>query len=153
MVYSCKLLDWLAEITLIYSQGRIRCKTLEQLALVLKRAGSASLQLDVSWPMEIEMLELISSQNCLIRSLVLYIQYGTTIPFPISTVRNFNFSQLQKLDIRNTVWDESRELLDLALQSNCTSMTLDVCYGVPILDLFKHELLHQITDIGVWIRQ
>jgi hypothetical protein len=124
---------------------------MEQLALVLTRAGSASLALTVIWPVEVAVdighLEFISSQKSPIRSLK--ISYNEATSFDISGFQNLNFSELQKLDFGVLPWDQSMQVMDLALQSRCRRMTLDLGYGVPTLKLFRHKLLEQVVDIGI----
>jgi hypothetical protein len=137
----------LAEIMLIYPQKVIHCTTVEQLALTLTRAGSTSLDLRVLWPVEIGTLELISSQNCLIRSLAVMDESHT--PLKIRGLQNLNLSQLQKLKLSGIQWDQSRIIMDLALQSSCRSMVLNINSCQPALDLLRHDLIQRVTEIDI----
>jgi hypothetical protein len=118
---------------------------MEQLDLVLTRAGSAPLDLNISWPVEIGTLELISSRKYPIRSL--RIGYDRTTPFVISRFQDLNLSELQELYFRHLPWDPEREIMDLALQSDCKNMVLGTSYDEPSLELFKHKLLQQVGHI------
>ncbi|PVG01773.1 hypothetical protein CPB86DRAFT_57893 [Serendipita vermifera] len=128
-------------------EGGIQCSTLDQLALILARAGSASLKIFVSLPVEAGMVELIATQNCPIRSLIVLDKFNSMTS--LSGFQNLNWDQLQELQLRRLRWDQSREIMDLALQSSCNSMTLDVNYGAPSLDLFKHALMKQVVNMGI----
>jgi hypothetical protein len=119
---------------------------MEQLDFVLTRAGSAPLELNVSWPVKIGTLELISSRKCPIRSL--RIDYERTTPFIITRFQDLNLSELQELYFRHLPWDPSRKIMDLALRSNCKTMVLSPSsHDEPSLELFKHKLLQQVGDI------
>jgi hypothetical protein len=140
-----------AEIILTCLQHGIQCTTVEQLELILTRAGRASLKLEVFWPVEMGTLELISSQDCLIRSL--RIVDDPNMPFTISSFENLNLSQLQILTLAKLQSNQYAGIMDLALQSNCRCMTLDINYGCLTLDFFKHELLQRVIDMGIASRQ
>jgi hypothetical protein len=120
----------------------------EQLELILTRAGSASLKLEVVWPVAEGSLELISSRKCPIRSL--RILYNTTsIPLSISSFQDLNLSEVQELELGELSWDRSIEAMDLALQSICTNITLEVNYGSLTPNLLKHALIQQVTTISI----
>jgi hypothetical protein len=125
----------------------------EQVALVLQRAGSAPLQLEVSLPAEESKLKYVSSQNRPIRSLAFKMEYDTFLPFIVSEFRDFNFSEIQKLDLRDLSWDVSKGIADFALQSKCTSMTLDLSYDRFTLDFFRHDLIQRTSNIGLELGQ
>jgi hypothetical protein len=69
--------------------------------------------------------------------------------FDISGFQNLNFRELQKLDFGVLPWDQSMQVMDLALQSRCRSMTLNLGYGEPTLKLFRHKLLEQVVNIRI----
>jgi hypothetical protein len=120
---------------------------MEQLALILTRAGSAPLKLLVSWPVEIGTLELISSQNTPIHSLVVVNNPDT--PLTISSFQNLNLSQLQELRLGGLPCEQSRGLMDLALQSSSRNMTFNFNAQVPTPDLFRHELIQRVVSMGI----
>jgi hypothetical protein len=125
----------------------------EQVALVLKRAGSAPLQLEVSLPVEESKLKYVSSQDHPIRSLTFRMEHDTFLPFIVSEFRDLNFSEIQKLDLRDLSWDVSKGIADFALQSKCNSMTLDLSYDRFTLDFFRHDLLQRTSNIGLELGQ
>jgi hypothetical protein len=125
----------------------------EQVALVLQRAGSAPLQLEVSLPAEESKLKYVSAQNLPIRSLAFKMEYDTFLPFIVSEFRDFNFSEVQKLDLRDLSWEVSKGIADFALQCKCTSMTLDLSYDAFTLDFFRHDLLQRTSNIGLELCQ
>jgi hypothetical protein len=125
----------------------------EQVALVLKRAGSTPLQLEVSLPAEEKKLKYVSAQNCPIRSLAFKMEYGTFLPFIVSEFQDFNFDELRKLDLRELSWATARGIADFALQSKCTNMTLDLSCDQYALDFFRHELIQRTADIGLELGQ
>jgi hypothetical protein len=137
----------LAEVVLIYPQKVIHCTTVEQIALALTRAGSTPLDLRVLWPVEIGTLELISSQNCLIRSLAVVDESHT--PLNIFSFQNLDLSQLQEISLSGLQWDQSRIIMDLALQSSCRSMVLNITSCQPALDLLRHDLIKRMTEINI----
>jgi hypothetical protein len=106
-----------------------------------------SLKLRIRWPLVKGTLELISSRNCRIRSLRIFHE-GTT-PFTTSSFRNLNLNELQSIGFQRLPWDQCRDIMDLALQSNCRSMTFDLYCGTPNPNLFKHGLIQQVIDIGI----
>jgi hypothetical protein len=120
---------------------------MEQLAVVLPRASSTPLALEVLWPAEEGTLELISSEKCLISALSL--TYEDTPTFTISSFQNLNFSGLKELQLCNFPSDQSRRMMDLALQSSCTHMIFDLQGGSHTPDLFKHKLIHQVRTLGI----
>jgi hypothetical protein len=127
----------------------IQCKTVEQLAVVLTRAGLASLRLEVFWPVAEGTLELISSRKCPIRSLKIF--NVASNPFTISSFQGFNLGALRELEFYKVPWDLSGHIMDLALQSDYRGMKLELIDGQPSLDLFKHRLLEQVAEIRVSI--
>jgi SAM-dependent MidA family methyltransferase len=103
---------------------------------------------------EIGTLELISSRNFTIRSLgISYERDEDITPLTISSFRNLNLSELQKLAFWEMSWDNCKDIMDLALQSTCRGMTLMIDYGLPNLDLLKHRLLDQVINVRIAIRQ
>jgi hypothetical protein len=137
----------LVEDVLTYLQHNMQCTTTEQLVLVLLRAGSAPLKLSVSFPVEMGTLELISSQNIPIHSLAVINDPNT--PLTISRFRNLNLSQLQKLRLAGLPWNHSRGLMDLALQSSSRNMTFHLNGQLPTPDLFRHELIQRVVNMGI----
>jgi hypothetical protein len=129
---------------LTYLQFGIRCETVEQLALVLTRVGLAPLKLGVSGPVEMGTLELISSQNCPIHSLAV-----ANNPDTPSVFLNLNLSQLQELKVSRLTWDQSRGIMDLALQSSSRNMTFDLNGQLPTPDLLRHELIQRVVNMGI----
>jgi hypothetical protein len=115
--------------------------------VVLTRASSIPLKLEVLWPVAEGTLELIGSQKRLIRSLV--ITYKATTPFTISNFQDLNLSELQVLKLRQLTWDQYRHIMDLALQSSCTSMNLSLTYSLPTPELFMHKLIQQVVKIEI----
>ncbi|PVG01772.1 hypothetical protein CPB86DRAFT_57876 [Serendipita vermifera] len=67
----------------------------------------------------------------------------------VSNFSDLNFSQLQELQLRRLQWDQSRQIMDLALQSSCNKMTLDINYDSHSLELFQHELMQRVVNIGI----
>jgi hypothetical protein len=134
--------------TLISQQEGIQCKTVEQLALILTRVGSASLKLKVFWPVAEGTLELISTRKYPIRSLKII--HEAKAPFNISGFKDFNYSEIQELNFWILPWDQCRQIMDLSLQSKCKNMTFETVYDPSNLDFFKHELLQQVADITLW---
>jgi hypothetical protein len=120
---------------------------MEQLAVVLPRASSTPLALEVLWPAEEGTLELISSEKCLISALSITYEDATT--FTISSFQNLNFSGLKELQLCNFPSYQSRQMMDLALQSSCTSMILDLQGGSHTPNLFTHKLIQQLRTLGV----
>jgi hypothetical protein len=102
---------------------------------------------------EIGTLELISSRNSPIHSLsISYETYGHTTDLTISSFQDLNLSELQKIAFWEVPWDHCRDIMDLALQSSCHNMSFIIDDGLPNLDLFKHRLLDQVTDITIVMR-
>jgi hypothetical protein len=96
-------------------------------------------------------LELISSQNCPIRSLAVANKPDT--PFILSRFQNLNLSQLQEMALNSLQWDQSRGIMDLALKSNCRNMTFSLNHCPPTPDLFRHELIQRVVDMVLLSRQ
>jgi hypothetical protein len=137
-------------MALINRQGWVRCKTVEQLALVLQRARLAPLRLHVSCPVEVGMLELISSQNFPIRSFLISCESPRSARLvDTPSFQSLNFSEIQELDLRDLSWDQPKQFqfMDWALESKCTSMTLNLGYNLGTLDLFRHKLLQKAVNI------
>ncbi|CAG8700103.1 4243_t:CDS:2, partial [Acaulospora colombiana] len=128
-------------------EGGIQCTTLEQLELVLNRVGKSPLKLVVSWPVESGTLELLADRHCPIHTLVVLDKWNSAMWF--SGFHNLNLDQLQELQLRKLRWDQSRPIMDLALGSNCNRMTLDINYGSPTLELFQHELMQRVVNLGI----
>jgi hypothetical protein len=92
--------------------------------LLLRRAGLASLNLEVGLPVDGSMLEVVSSQNISILSLSVL---STAIaPLPISGFQNLNLSQLQELKLGGMWWIQSKFIMDLALNSCPNLRTLEI---------------------------
>jgi hypothetical protein len=96
-------------------------------------------------------LELISSRNCLIHSLV--VVDNPDMPITVPSFQNLNLTQLQELALVKSRWDQSRGIMDLALQSSSRAISFDIRNCWLTLDLFKHELLQRVADIGISFRQ
>jgi hypothetical protein len=137
----------LVSAVLIFLQGGIQCTTVAHLALILTRARSAPLELEISVPAIDGTLELISSRNCLIRSLTIVGDFHGRST--VSGFQDFNLSQLQELQIAYLEWNKSKQIMDLALRSSCSNMTLNLRRCPLTLDLFKHRLIQQVVDIGI----
>ncbi|PVG01108.1 hypothetical protein CPB86DRAFT_139614 [Serendipita vermifera] len=127
----------------------IQCATPEQLSLVLTRAGPAPINLEILLPIKPGTLELLSIRNCPIHSLGVVAGYSSLINF--SGFQNLNLSQLRELRLQRLQWDQSKVLMDVALQSTCNELTLDMAYGTPTLEIFKHELMRRVVNIGITI--
>jgi hypothetical protein len=89
-------------------------------------------------------LELISSHDCLIHSLVVANSFDTP-----SVFQNLNLSQLQGLKVSSLTWDQSRGIMDLALQSSSRNMTFDLNGQLPTPDLLRHELIQRVVNMGI----
>ncbi|PVG01774.1 hypothetical protein CPB86DRAFT_57900 [Serendipita vermifera] len=130
-------------------QGGIRCTTLEQLELVLERAGTSPLELSVSFPVEMGTLELIAARDSPIHSLTVIddLEYSVT-DFGLYKL---DLGQLQNLRLQGLHWTRSIQIMDLALQSNCHKMTFDINYRSASLESFQHELMRRVVNIGITI--
>jgi hypothetical protein len=120
---------------------------LEQLELVLKRAGSAELSLNIEWPVEAGALKLISSHKCPIHSLKVWMDPRRKTPFVTKQFMKLNVEPLKLLRISNIHWKDAKRLMDLALRSSRANMTLDIHNVAPTLDLFKHDFMDRVVNL------
>jgi hypothetical protein len=123
----------------------------EQLALILARTGPVSLKLDLFWPTMTGMLELISSSERSIRSL--RFTNTSSTPLTISYFQHLNLADLQEFEVVKLPWVQSRQLMDLALRSTRSSMTLKIQEDRLTLDLLRHDLLKQVVKFDIEARQ
>jgi hypothetical protein len=127
----------------------IRCTTMAQLELVLTRAGSATLDLNIQWPPEPDTLELIASWQCPIRSIKVW--SNSKQSFSSRRFRGLNVQPLNYLQISNIDWRQAKGLMDLALLSSCSKITLGMHYGRSILLPFKHKLFERVEHLELSI--
>ncbi|PVF92326.1 hypothetical protein CPB86DRAFT_195716 [Serendipita vermifera] len=106
--------------------GDVRCTTLEQLELVLKRAGQTTLDLRVQWPPEPGTLELISSRKCPIHSLEVSVCEDSKTPFSTRRFLDLNVMPLKRVRISKVDWKKAKGLMDLALRSGCSEIALEM---------------------------
>jgi hypothetical protein len=74
------------------------------------------------------------------------------MPFTITNFWDLNFSELRVLEFYKLPWDQCIQIMDLALQSNCTSMVLNLTSRSLGRNFFTHKLLQQVVDIGIATR-
>jgi hypothetical protein len=123
------------------------CETRAQLDVILKRAGSVPLRLDVTWPVRSGTLELIASSQAQIEYLDLYNSHQpsfTTQPFEV-----LNFNSLRELRI-NDICNSAAKLMDLALHSTQTDLNLYLSIDDSMIHLFEHQLLQRITCLEIY---
>ncbi|CAG8753258.1 1597_t:CDS:2, partial [Acaulospora colombiana] len=115
--------------------------TVEQLELVLERAGSAQLKIHIEWPVESGALKLISMRNHPIWSLKVRASPTRKAPFVTEQFMKLNVQPLTNLVISNIDWKDAKGLMDLALQSSSKKFTLSLHNVVPTFDLFRHRFM------------
>jgi hypothetical protein len=131
-------------------KGGIRCTTLEQLKVALTRAGSRALDLDVQWPVERGTLELIGSRHDRIRSINIHATPMHTID--MQHFNNLNMESLNRIGVLGMGCILVEELMDLALQSNCSKIVLGMHGSMVNLQPFRHEIMKRVEHLELSIK-
>jgi hypothetical protein len=103
------------------------------------------LDLDVQWPVEQGTLELIALRNHPIRSIS--VLRRSKQRFTIRRFKALNVKQLNRLIISNVNWDETKGLMNLALQSTCSKIVLEMHNGMPCLSPLRHKIMERVEHL------
>jgi hypothetical protein len=127
------------------NQQSINCSTTEELHLVLTRASSAPLCLEVGWKCDRELLNPIIIRGLEIHSLS--VQTAQELGYSLD---GLNISALKRLDFFGLQWQYAKEIMDLSLNSTQETMNI-VIFSSELLprDVFEHELLQRAEYLKI----
>jgi hypothetical protein len=123
------------------------CGTREQLDVILKRAGSVPLRLDVFWPVRPGTLELIASLQSPIEYLNLRNSYRSN--FTNRRFKDINLKSLRELHIGSPC-ESAEALMDLALCSTQSDFNLHLTVEYSGIHLLRHQLLQRATRLEIY---
>jgi hypothetical protein len=125
--------------------------------LFLTRAGSRPLHIHVEYPPASHLLKILSSSKRSIHTLFVgdthdYTVGNTLESYPRNVqyddVKNLNMGSLKKLTLQDLVTKEAEIFMDLALQSTCEEITLQLEDEDYIeLSILKHDLMKRISGL------
>jgi hypothetical protein len=125
----------------------MECAARKQLDVIITRAGSMPLHLEVFWPVRSGTLELIASRQTPIERLELF---DTSMPrFTARRFQGFNFISLRRLHI-NDVCNGAAKLMDIALNSTQEDFHLHLTIDNVTVHLFNHQLIQRITQLELF---
>jgi hypothetical protein len=144
---------WGDPIELISSKEKKvdRDLTVERLDVVLERAGSMPLEIwidRINDENQVQMLELISSRNCSIRSMTVREEEPISKELPEQAMMNLNMNAFKELCLIETSQHQAKRIMDLATRSREDSMKIKIHIGrMDLVPIFQHELFQRIVEL------
>jgi hypothetical protein len=130
---------------------------IEHLEVLLKRAGSLPLDLyidGINGEAQIEMLGIISSRKCLIRSLTVDELEEHAHDFPNQIFDNMNMNPLTNLSLLGTSEDLANRIMDLALPPSQNPIMVEIQKErISLVPLLQHRLLKRSVKLELINRQ
>jgi hypothetical protein len=96
------------------------------------------------------MLELIYSRNCPINSLTVDDEGRKFRDITYyDALKKLNMDLLKELCLVGLTCDQAKVIMDMALQSTCQEIRLDLHMDMANTSLIEHNLIHRATDLGL----
>ncbi|PVG01788.1 hypothetical protein CPB86DRAFT_58133 [Serendipita vermifera] len=130
-------------------KGRYKYTISDRLSLVLGRAGSVPLDLCIELPAEQDRMDLISSYQCLVRSLTISHDGDDIEELPFH-VENINMHLLKRVSFKGGTSNLWKRLMDLALRSIQREITVEIRSGEPVTDaLLSHKVFLRVNKLCI----
>ncbi|PVG01801.1 hypothetical protein CPB86DRAFT_781165 [Serendipita vermifera] len=128
-------------------EGWMSCGTVEQLELILTRSGSNPLEILMECPFNPELLGLISSRKCMIKSLKIVDEKGAFQHFRYyDYFKYYDMNALERLSLRCSC-EQAAAIMDLALGSTRERIHLELNMHTFTPLLLHHDLIQRAISI------